>query len=131
MPARKGKDYINRIDQLQPNLWIDGKPVKHKISEHAAFKGIMKSQAALYDMQHVTSLKEIMTYLSPTTGQRVGCVLFTAENNRGPCEKTSDDSTMGEIEQWLDGKKSGLYEYRLDGDGIICGFPRRESELFS
>lgn len=72
MPARKGKDYINRIDQLQPNLWIDGKPVKHKISEHAAFKGIMKSQAALYDMQHVTSLKEIMTYLSPTTGQRVG-----------------------------------------------------------
>jgi 4-hydroxyphenylacetate 3-monooxygenase len=130
MPARKGKDYINWIDQLQPNLWIDGKPVKRKISEHAAFKGIMKSQAALYDMQHVTSLKEIMTYLSPTTGQRVGVSYLQL--------KTTEDLVKRRvmIQQWAKSNnglmgRSPNYEYRLDGDGIICGFPGRESELFS
>ena len=42
------------------------------ISEHPAFKGIMKSQAALYDMQHDASLKDVMTYQSPSTGDHVG-----------------------------------------------------------
>ncbi|WP_342512148.1 4-hydroxyphenylacetate 3-monooxygenase, oxygenase component [Sporosarcina sp. FSL K6-1522] len=72
MPAITGNAYINRIDQLQPTVWIDGKPVTGKISEHPAFKGIMKSQADLYDLQHDASLREIMTYPSPSSGQRVG-----------------------------------------------------------
>ena len=72
MPAITGNDYINRIDELQVNVWVDGQPVTGKISEHPAFKGIMKSQAALYDLQHDASLQEVMTYSSPTTGQRVG-----------------------------------------------------------
>ena len=32
----------------------------------------MKSQAALYDLQHDASLKEVMTYPSPSTGELVG-----------------------------------------------------------
>jgi len=72
MPAITGKQYIDRIDQLQTNIWIDGKPVTGKISEHAAFKGIMRSQAALYDLQHDASLKDVMTYPSPLTGNSVG-----------------------------------------------------------
>lgn len=72
MPAITGNDYINQIDQLQTNVWIDGQPITGKISEHAAFKGIMKSQAALYDLQHNDSLQEMMTYPSPTTGLQVG-----------------------------------------------------------
>lgn len=69
MPVIRGNDYINRIDELQTNVWVDGKPVIGKISEHTAFKGIMKSQAALYDLQHDNVS---MTYSSPTTGQQVG-----------------------------------------------------------
>lgn len=69
MPAITGKDYIKRIDELHTNVWVDGQPVTDKISEHPAFKGIMKSQAALYDLQHETMS---MTYSSPTTGQQVG-----------------------------------------------------------
>lgn len=72
MAAITGSDYIKRIDQLQTNVWIDGKPVTGNISQHAAFKGIMKSQAALYDMQYDASLKDVMTYQSPITGHQVG-----------------------------------------------------------
>jgi 4-hydroxyphenylacetate 3-monooxygenase len=72
MPLITGNDYICRIDKLKTNVWIDGDLVAGNISEHPAFKGVMKSQAALYDRQHDTSLKDHMTYQSPSTGDPVG-----------------------------------------------------------
>ena len=72
MPAKTGKQYIDRVDQAQANVWINGEQVKGKISEHPAFKGVMKSQAELYDMQQDPAKKEYMTYVSPTSGERVG-----------------------------------------------------------
>ena len=72
MSAITGKQYIERIDQLQSEVWVDGKRVTGNISEHPAFKGIIKSQAALYDLQNRKELKDVMTYPSPTTGNPVG-----------------------------------------------------------
>lgn len=72
MPAITGAQYLNRINKLKPNVWIDGKQVTGNISEHPAFKGVMKSQASLYDLQHDEKLKDIMTYTSPTSGETVG-----------------------------------------------------------
>jgi len=72
MPAITGRQYIDRIDQLKTDIWIEGKPVTGNISEHPAFKGILRSQAELYDLQHHQDYKEKLTYLSPTTKQRVG-----------------------------------------------------------
>ncbi|MFK2827281.1 4-hydroxyphenylacetate 3-monooxygenase, oxygenase component [Bacillus sp. B190/17] len=72
MPAKTGKEYIERVDQAQANVWINGEQVTGKISEHAAFKGVMKTQAELYDMQHDPAKKDFMTYVSPTSGERVG-----------------------------------------------------------
>ena len=72
MPAITGKQYIERIDQLKTDIWIEGKRVTGNISEHPAFKGIIESQAALYELQHHQDLKDILTYLSPTTKNRVG-----------------------------------------------------------
>lgn len=72
MPAITGRQYIERIDQLKTDIWIEGKRVTGNISEHPAFKGIIKSQAALYELQHHQDLKDILTYLSPTTKNRVG-----------------------------------------------------------
>ncbi|MGE7624593.1 4-hydroxyphenylacetate 3-monooxygenase, oxygenase component [Viridibacillus sp. NPDC096237] len=72
MTAITGKQYIDRINKLKTNVWIDGKQVTGDISEHPAFTGIMKSQALLYEMQHDASLKDVLTYPSPTTGNPVG-----------------------------------------------------------
>lgn len=94
MPAITGKNYIERIDQLRTSVWIDGAPVTGKISEHSAFQGVMKSQAALYDLQHDQSLKEVMTYQSPSTGDRVGMSYLQP--------KTKEDLTKRRtmIQQW-------------------------------
>ncbi len=67
-----GADYIRRIDQLNPDVWVDGHQIDGKISEHPAFKGVMNSQAKLYDIQHQEAIKDTMTYISPETNDRVG-----------------------------------------------------------
>ncbi|WP_216827541.1 4-hydroxyphenylacetate 3-monooxygenase, oxygenase component [Alkalihalobacterium elongatum] len=72
MGAINGKTYTDRIDQLKSEVWIDGGRVEGKISEHPAFRGVIESQAHLYDLQHKTSIKKIMTYTSPITGEKVG-----------------------------------------------------------
>lgn len=72
LPAINGSEYIDRINQNLADIRIDGVRVKGKVSEHPAFKGIMKSQAALYDLQLRDDVKNFMTYPSPTTGKNVG-----------------------------------------------------------
>ena len=72
MGAKTGKEYIDRVDQARANVWINGKQVTGKISEHDAFKGVMQSQAELYDLQHIREKREYMTYTSPSSGERVG-----------------------------------------------------------
>lgn len=72
MPVITGAQYIDRINKLKSNVWIDGKQVTGNISEHPAFKGVMKSQARLYDLQNDEMLKDKMTFTSPKTGEAVG-----------------------------------------------------------
>ena len=72
MPAITGEQYITRIDQLGTEVWIDGEQVRGKLSEYRALKGIMRSQAALYTLQHDEKLKGDMMFHSPTTGDLVG-----------------------------------------------------------
>ncbi|TYS67583.1 4-hydroxyphenylacetate 3-monooxygenase, oxygenase component [Sutcliffiella horikoshii] len=67
-----GKQYLDRINSLQTNVWHNGKQVQGNISEHPAFSGVMRSQAALFDMQHDEKYKDIMTFESDTTGNLVG-----------------------------------------------------------
>ncbi|PYZ93024.1 4-hydroxyphenylacetate 3-monooxygenase, oxygenase component [Salipaludibacillus keqinensis] len=72
MGAISGSEYINRINRLKNDVWINGEKVQGDISEHPSFHGVIHSQARLYDLQKDQSLKEKMTYESPTSGARVG-----------------------------------------------------------
>ena len=37
-----GKDFIDRLNKLENEIWFDGEKIEGKISEHPAFKGILK-----------------------------------------------------------------------------------------
>ncbi|MFJ7734537.1 4-hydroxyphenylacetate 3-monooxygenase, oxygenase component [Lysinibacillus sp. NPDC097231] len=78
MPVITGQQYIDRIDALQTYTSIDGKVVTGKISEHPAFKGVMRSQSKLFDLQNEAALLEKLTYLSPTSNKRVGMSFLQA-----------------------------------------------------
>ncbi|MDK8180342.1 4-hydroxyphenylacetate 3-monooxygenase, oxygenase component [Paenibacillus sp. UMB4589-SE434] len=72
MPVKTGSEYIERINQNLPDVWIAGERVQRPISEHKAFKGLMATQASMYDMQHAEESQATMIYCSSLTGDPVG-----------------------------------------------------------
>jgi 4-hydroxyphenylacetate 3-monooxygenase len=72
MGARMGKEFLERLDAVPRELWHGNEKITGRVSEHPAFAGIARTFASLYDMQYKPELAETMTYVSPTTGNRVG-----------------------------------------------------------
>ncbi|MCM3390089.1 4-hydroxyphenylacetate 3-monooxygenase, oxygenase component [Ureibacillus chungkukjangi] len=72
MGAISGQQYIDRINQLNPEIWADGKRISGLLSEHPLFKGLILSKAALYDLQHNPKIKDELTFPSPISGDAVG-----------------------------------------------------------
>lgn len=145
MSAITGLEYIDRINKLHTNVWIDGKQVTGNISEHPAFKGIMQSQASLFDLQNDEKLKDMMTYSSPLTGEPVGLsflmpktkadllkkrlmVQLWAKVSNGMMGRSPDYMntvlmTLASSSHLLEGKKNGFpnhikayYEYVREND---------------
>ncbi|RFU63617.1 4-hydroxyphenylacetate 3-monooxygenase, oxygenase component [Bacillus sp. V59.32b] len=86
MPAINGEQYVERIKKLKANIWIGGKKITGDITEHYAFKGIIKSKSKLYDLQFDQAKKDIMTYSSPLMGERVG-MTYLPPTSREDLEK--------------------------------------------
>lgn len=72
MAARTGEEYLRGLREHPREVWIHGERVIGDITCHPAFKNITRSVAALYDMQHDPALRDEMTYVSPSSGERVG-----------------------------------------------------------
>jgi 4-hydroxyphenylacetate 3-monooxygenase len=71
MPARTGQQYIEGLRTQEREVWLGGERVRD-VTRHKGLSGGAKAVARLYDMQHDAKLKKVMTYKSPTTGERVG-----------------------------------------------------------
>ncbi|RLQ93077.1 4-hydroxyphenylacetate 3-monooxygenase, oxygenase component [Falsibacillus albus] len=65
-----GKQFINRIDDLHNEVWIHGKKVDGKISNHTAFKGMLHSKAKLFDMQTDPRHQPLLTFALPGTSEK-------------------------------------------------------------
>jgi 4-hydroxyphenylacetate 3-monooxygenase len=72
MGARTGSEYIERLAASERIVQIHGETVETGIPEHPAFRNLVDTYAHLYDLQHDPQLREVMTYESPTSGERVG-----------------------------------------------------------
>lgn len=72
MGARTGKEYLDRLAATRPTVQIDGETLTGDIPSHPAFRGVTRSFAELYDLQHDPRLRDVMTYPSPGTGDPVG-----------------------------------------------------------
>src|SRR5436189_5207623 len=72
MGARTGQEYVERLAASRPSVQIHGETLKGGVTEHPAFRNLVRSYAELYDMQHDAELRDVMTYESPTSGERVG-----------------------------------------------------------
>ena len=78
MPARTGAQYLQGLRDRPRDVWIGGERVED-VTSHPAFRNGARSIADLYDMQHDPDLRDEMTYVSPTSGDRVGLSFLVSE----------------------------------------------------
>jgi 4-hydroxyphenylacetate 3-monooxygenase len=71
MAARTGQQYIKGLQDQEREVWLRGERVKD-VTTHPELSNGMRAIASLYDMQHDPALRDEMTYVSPTSGERVG-----------------------------------------------------------
>jgi 4-hydroxyphenylacetate 3-monooxygenase len=71
MPARTGQQYINGLKEQEREVWLGGERVRN-VTTHPGLAGGVRAIAHLYDMQHEAALRDVMTYRSPSSGERVG-----------------------------------------------------------
>src|SRR6476620_11513066 len=71
MPARTGRQYLNGLREQDVEVWLGGERVKD-VTTHPGLANGARAIASLYDMQCDPKLRDTMTYVSPTTGDRVG-----------------------------------------------------------
>jgi 4-hydroxyphenylacetate 3-monooxygenase len=71
MGARTGREYLDRLAGLGTTVLIGGETLTGGIPAHPAFRNLTRTYARLFDLQHEPGLRDVLTYESPTTGERV------------------------------------------------------------
>ncbi len=71
MPARTGQQYVEGLRAQEREIWLGGERVRD-VTTHPGLTGGVRAIARLYDMQHDAKLKKVMTYKSPSSGDKVG-----------------------------------------------------------
>ena len=99
MGARTGHEILARLKERPPALWIEGEQVTDPTT-HPRTTNVAQSLAALYDLQHRPDLVDVMTYVEPSTGERVGMsfIVPTTKDDlarRSAMNKVWADATLG------------------------------------
>jgi 4-hydroxyphenylacetate 3-monooxygenase len=81
MPARTGREYLEGLRAQEREVWLGGERVKD-VTTHPGLRNGAQAIAGLYDMQHDPALRDAMTYVSPTTGDRVGLSFIVPRTHR-------------------------------------------------
>ncbi len=72
MSARTGQEYVEQLAAKGITVEIHGERTTGDVTKIPQFQNVIRSYAALYEMQHDPELRDVLTYESPTTGERVG-----------------------------------------------------------
>jgi 4-hydroxyphenylacetate 3-monooxygenase len=71
MAARTGAEYIKGLQSQDCEVWLRGERVKD-VTTHPGLANGVRAIAALYDLQHDPKLRDEMTFVSPSSGERLG-----------------------------------------------------------
>jgi len=129
MAARTGKEYIDRLAESRPTVQVEGESVSAGIPDHPAFRNVVQTYAALYDMQQDPALRDVMTYVSPTTGDRVGTSFMVPRVpedlvRRRQMMKTWADYSMGMLGRTGDYLNSSLMALSEAGEWFAQADPK-------
>ena len=112
MPARTGQQYIKGLQDQERDVWLRGERVKD-VTTHPGLASGVRAIASLYDMQHDPRLRDEMTYVSPTSGERVGLSFIMPQHPGGAGAAPRHDAALGPRHLRDDGPLAGLHERHL------------------
>ena len=131
MGARTGKEFLQRLDTTPRELWYGDKKITGSVSEHPAFRGISRSIAALYDMQMKPDLVEVMTYESPTTGERVGTSFLQPRTREDLAKRTAMMKAWADYSGGIMGRTADYLNSSIMAMAAAKGFFGNEGRDFA
>ena len=72
MAVRTGREYVAALDERPIKVEIEGQQYTGQVSRIPQLRNVVQTYAELFDLQHDPDLLDVMTYESPTSGDRVG-----------------------------------------------------------
>ena len=129
MAARTGQQYLERLGQTRPVVAVNGERVTGPVCEHPALAAVARSYAELFDLQHEPSLREILTFPSPSSGEPVATSFLvprTAEDlvRRRAAFKAWADHSLGTLGRTGDYLNSALMALGQAGEWFAQADPR-------
>ena len=112
MPARTGKQYLAGLREQEREVWLGGERVADPTT-HPGLSNGARAIAALYDMQHDAKLRDQMTYVSPSTGDRVGLSFLIPRTREDLERRASHDAELGARDLRHDGPVARFHECHL------------------
>lgn len=99
MAARTGAEYLERIKERTPEVWV-GRETIDDVTAHPATRGASHQLAALFDLQHDPKLSDDMLFASPSTDDPVGVQYLVPRSRedlarRRRMHKVWADATLG------------------------------------
>jgi 4-hydroxyphenylacetate 3-monooxygenase len=129
MGARTGQEYLERLAQTRPTVEINGERVVGAITEHPALVGIVGTFAQLYDLQHEPEFRDVLTYQSPTSGERVGTSFLVPRDTEDLVRRRAGftawaDHSLGTLGRTGDYLNSALMALSEAGEWFAQADPR-------
>ena len=102
VPARTGQQYVEALDERAIRVEIEGRQYTGCVSEIPQLKNVVRTYARLFDLQHDEELRDVMTYESPTSGERVGMSFLQPQSvedvaRRGAAMRVWADYSLGNL----------------------------------
>ena len=72
MGARSGQEYVQALNARATRVEIEGRQYTGRVAEIPQLRNVIQTYASLFDLQHDPAHRDVMTYASPTSGERVG-----------------------------------------------------------
>ncbi len=109
-------------------VWLGGQRVED-VTTHPGLRGGARSIAALYDMQHDPALRDEMTYISPSSGDRVGLSFLTPRSHEDLARVRTMMKRWGDFSGGMMGRSPdylnrALMAYAAAADYMAANDPR-------
>lgn len=106
MPARTGQQYLDAVNAMTPQIHLDGELITRRVADHPAFAGSARSYARLFDLQHDPALRDVLTFDSPSTGDRVGMSFLVPRTEDDLVRRRTAMSTWADASSGFLGRSS-------------------------